>query len=147
MATKTKKVAATPTQEALADVYVRELKKPKGEKKMSKQAMMEEVGMSPSTASSKSRRTFTSQGFLEALAERGITQSKMTKVFDEAMAANVVTVFKGQATETDAPDHKTRLASLSLMGDFLGMKKTTIQQLNVNVNMDDEDARTMLGLT
>ena len=141
-----RKVVATPRQEVLADIYVKELKKPKGAKRKSKEQMMLEAGFSSTNAQKKSKRTFTSQGFLEALAERGITQSKMTKVFDDAMAANVVTVYRGKVSESDVPDHKIRLQSLSLLGDFLGTKKMQIQQTNVNVNLTDDDARTMLGL-
>ena len=80
----------------------------------------------------------------EYLAEH-IPQDLQRKVLREAMEAKTVVVYKGTATETDAPDHTVRTRALSLLGDFMGSKTVNVRQTNVNVNMTPEDMRAMFG--
>lgn len=87
-----------------------------------------------------------SASFREVAEGMGLTRNAVGKVIQDAMKANTVAVFQGDATETDAPDHKTRLAAASLLGDFTGDKKTVIEQRTLNIDVPKEAVLEMLGI-
>lgn len=125
-----------PRQEALADELMKDIKS--GKRRTTKE-VMKAVGYSDLTASHQQTRTLTSESLRQCLLARGLDETKIHKVLDEAMGAGVVTTYKGTATETDAPDYKTRLAAVGMLGDFMGLKKVTIEQRNLNVDVDSKD--------
>jgi len=131
-----------PKQENLARIAIKEAKNPSGK---TKKQMMLEAGYSISSAQSRATRAFEGNGFKTALTKFGFTQDKINKVFDEAAQAKTVVTYKGDAIETDAPDHKTRLQAVSLLGDFTGQKIKNINVQSVNVNLNAEDMMDMLG--
>lgn len=112
---------------------------------VSRGELMRRVGYSSTTAKDRVARTFSSKAFLDALAARGVTQDKISKVFDDAMKANVVTVFKGQARESNVPDHKLRLQAVDKLGDFTGQKKKVVESRTVKVDLTGDDLRKSLG--
>ena len=118
----------------------------KGETNKTKADLMQAAGYSGATARSSAARVWSSDGFQAALAEHGLTPAKLSKVFNDAVGANVVTIFKGNATQTDVPDHKIRLQAVSLAGDFLGAKKQVHEVKKINVNISEESMADILGL-
>jgi len=108
--------------------------------------VMEAAGYSRSVAEKSAKRTLASASFREVAESIGLTRETVAKVIQDAAQARVVVTFKGTARETDAPDHKTRLAAASLMGDFTGEKKTTVEVRSLNVNVDGDALRNALGL-
>tara|TARA_R100000501_G_C2605180_1_gene101181 strand:- start:97 stop:552 length:456 start_codon:yes stop_codon:yes gene_type:complete len=134
----------TTKQEKLADIAIRESKRTDGKK--SKTNMLLEAGYSMMTARANVQKAFTTTGFLEALERRGVTHDKITKVFDDAIQAKTVVVHKGEAYESNAPDHKTRLSAVNSLGDYTGMRKTHVSTTSVNVDINTEDLADLLGL-
>lgn len=108
--------------------------------------VMRAVGYSASTASSMAKRTLQSASFREVAESIGLTRDRIAKVISDAARANMVVTFKGEAIETDAPDHKTRLQAASLFGEFTGEKKTVIEQRVLNVDVPEDVVRKMVGL-
>lgn len=104
------------------------------------------AGYSPKTIDKMPHLPFTSQGFQKALAEAGATPDKMARVVNEAMDAKVVTVFHGEAQESDAPDHAIRLRAADQLADLTGAKITRVQVQSVNVNLDGGDLLAAMGL-
>lgn len=104
------------------------------------------VGYSLSSATEKPERLVSSNPILQAkLQEYGFTQEKVAKVIEEAANANVVSVFHGEVTESDVADHKVRMQAVSLLGDFTGTKKSTIEKKVVNINVDSGDLDRILS--
>ena len=87
-----------------------------------------------------------SRSFREIADSIGLGRESIAKVIQDAARAKVVVTFKGEAIETDAPDHKIRLAAASLLGDFTGEKKTVIEQRTLNVDVPEDVVRKMVGL-
>lgn len=108
--------------------------------------VMQAAGYSRSVAEKSAKRTLQSASFREVAESIGLTRDKIAKVISDAARANMVVTFKGEAIETDAPDHKTRLAAASLFGDFTGEKKTVIEQRTLNVDVPEEVVKKMVGL-
>ena len=108
--------------------------------------VMEAVGYSRQVARSQQRRVLDSRSFREIADSIGLGRESIAKVIQDAARANVVVTFKGEAIETDAPDHKIRLAAASLLGDFTGEKKTVIEQRTLNVDVPEDVVRKMVGL-
>lgn len=108
--------------------------------------VMEAAGYSSSVAHKSAKRTLSSASFREVAESIGLTRDRIAKVIDDAAKANVVVTFKGEAIETSAPDHKTRLAAASLFGDFTGEKKTVIENRNLNMDVPEEVVKKMVGL-
>lgn len=104
------------------------------------------VGYSKTMARTGGQRVLQSASFREVAASMGLDRSAVARVVQDAMRANVVAVHKGVARETDAPDHKTRLAAASLFGDFTGEKKTVIENRNVNVDVSGTELLELLGM-
>ena len=142
--TRKKKPSPNMLQARLADAVIEEAKKPKPE--FTRQELMEKVGYSSVTADKQSARVWSSDGFQRALAARGCTPDKISKVFEEAAAANVVVVSKGEAYETDVADHKIRMQAADKMAELSGAKKLIIETHNINVNVDGADIAKMLGI-
>ena len=109
-------------------------------------AVMEAVGYSRSAAAKSQRRVLDSRSFREIADSIGLGRESIAKVIQDAARAKVVVTFKGEAIETDAPDHKIRLAAASLLGDFTGEKKTVIEQRTLNVDVPEDVVRKMVGL-
>lgn len=128
----------------LADEVLKDAKR--GGRPRTHTELMIDAGYSRATAEKSQRRTFTAESFREAMVERGQTPEKIQKVVNDAMTAKVVSVYQGTATETDAPDHKVRLASASLAADILGLKKTVIEQKTLNIHVETKDLREALGI-
>ena len=114
-------------------------------KRRTKQELLTVAGYTGIVGKQKAE-VWSTQGLREALAARGFTQEKMSRVLEEAADAKVVTVFKGDARETDAPDHAIRLRAVDQLADVMGLKKLTVAQLNVDVNMGEEATKDLLGL-
>lgn len=144
LASKKRGVRVSPMQAKLAEIVVEESVKKRGR---SKKDMMLEAGYSLHSARADANRAFTSEGFKHALAELGGTQEKIAKVFLDAMQAKVVSVYRGEAHETDVPDHKTRLAAADKLGDFTGQKSINIKQQAVHLHASVGELDGMLGLT
>ena len=108
--------------------------------------VMEDVGYSSSVAKHQQRRVLDSRSFREIAESIGLGRESIAKVIQDAARAKVVVTFKGEAIETDAPDHKIRLAAASLLGDFTGEKKTVIEQRTLNVDVPEDVVRKMVGL-
>ena len=130
--------------EALADEVLKDAQK-EPSKRRTKAELLAVAGYLPSVGK-KSAEVWNTQSLREALAKRGFTQEKMSRVLEEAADAKVVTVFKGDARETDAPDHAIRLRAVDQLADVMGLKKLTVAQLNVDVNMGEEATKDLLGL-
>lgn len=128
--------------EKLADVTAKALAK--GEK-IQASKLMREAGYSRGTIEAGVRGTFTSRAFTEAMARRGITADKIASVYEDAMKANIVTVYRGQAKETGVPDHKMRVTSADHLATITGIKKQLHEHKTVNVTLDGGDLRDMLG--
>lgn len=87
----------------------------------------------------------TSESLQLYFAENGLGEKQVQKVIADAMQANTVTVFKGDAHESDVPDHKVRIAATNLLADVTGLKKVVVENHNINVDMSADDVRGMLG--
>src|SRR3990172_6691780 len=98
--------------------------------------LVRRAGYAPSMADRAVGRIWDSEGLQNALAEMGITPQKMVKVLDDGMQAKVVTVFHGDAHETNAPDHSIRLKAIDQLADVMGLKKMTVEQRTINVNLE-----------
>ncbi len=118
----------------------------KREKPLTQEQMMRRVGYSKSTAHAQMRRVLSSESIKEAFEENGINPNSIQKVIKDAMNAKVVTIFKGDAFESDAPDHKVRMAAVSLAGDFTGTKKVVVESKSININAEPDDMRQLLGI-
>ena len=140
---KTKRKGTKALHVALAKEVAQDLKDG-GQK--TRRELMENAGYSKASADSNQRKVYTSEGFRRELAKQGFTEELKAKVFQEAAQANIVTIFKGQATETDVADHKIRMQAISLAGDFTGDKKTVHEVKSINVNLKDADIAQFLGL-
>lgn len=127
----------------LAEVVVSNAKR---KKKLTPKEMLQIAGYSPQVVRKRTAEVWSTQGLRDALANHGFTQEKMTKVLKEASEARVVAVFKGDARETEAPDHAIRLRAVDQLADVMGLKKMTLATLNVDVNMSEEDTKKLLGL-
>jgi len=108
--------------------------------------LVRRAGYAPSMADRAVGRIWDSEGLQNALAELGVTPQKMVKVLDDGMQAKVVTVFHGEAFETQAPDHSIRLKAIDQLADVMGLKKMTVEQRNINVNLDGDDLLSAIGL-
>lgn len=118
----------------------------KREKPLSRTQLLMLTGYSRGTIEKTPSKAFTSQGFQNALAEAGVTPDKMARVVNEAMDAKVVTVFHGEAQESNAPDHAIRLRAADQLAELTGAKITKVQVQSVNVNLDGGDLLSALGL-
>jgi hypothetical protein len=135
-------IRVDPRQDALADEIIKDIKS--GKRRTTKE-LMKTVGYSSNTATKQGTRTLTSESLRQCLLAKGLDEDRMRKVLDDAMGAGVVTTFKGDAKETDAPDYKTRLAAVNMLGEFMGLKKMVIEQKNLNVNIDAKDILDAIG--
>lgn len=110
------------------------------------QEVLQKVGYSRAVAEKQAKRVLDSRSFREIADSVGLGRESIAKVIQDASRAKVVVTFKGEAIETDAPDHKIRLAAASLLGDFTGDKKTIVETHNLNVNIPEDAVRKMVGL-
>ena len=108
--------------------------------------VLEKVGYSREVARTQAKRVMTSESLQLHLAEHGLGEYQVRKVLSEAMEANTVVVFKGQAHESDVPDHRMRVGALSLLADVTGLKKVVVENHNINVDMSADAVRDMLGM-
>lgn len=134
-------------QEAAAREYTKALEDGSLGTEKSKTDILLASGYSQSTIARKGAGRLIEQNpILQGkLAEYGFSQEKVAKVLEEAASANIVTVFKGHASETDVPDHKLRMQAISLVGDFTGTKKSTVEKKVVNINVEGKDLDRILG--
>ena len=109
---------------------------------MTKQQIIEAAGYSPRTAST---NVFESTNVREALKGLNITPSTVLKTLKDAQKANVVVTYRGEAHESDVPDHRMRTKASVDIAEIAGMKKIQIQQESINVNLDIADARELFG--
>ena len=111
-----------------------------------KAEIMLAAGYSSRTVEKKSSAIWSAEGVQEAFAAAGLSPQFMSKIYGEAGKANVVTVFHGDAQETDAPDHSIRLRAADQIADVMGLKKMTIEQRTINVNLGGDELMASLGL-
>jgi hypothetical protein len=129
--------------EALADGIAENARR-EPSKRRTKQELLAAAGYLGTVGKQKAE-VWSTKGLQEALAKRGFTNDKMSKVLAEAAEAKVVTVYRGEATETEAPDHAIRLRAVDQLSDVMGLKKMNLQTVNIDVNMQGEDVLGMLG--
>lgn len=143
--TTTKRQNIRPTQrhKRLAAEVIENTKR---KKPLTRVQLLTLAGYSQGTIEGTPSKPFTAQGFQRALAEAGATPDKMARVVNEAMDAKVVTVFHGQAEESNAPDHAIRLRAADQLAELTGAKITKVQVQSVNVNLDGGDLLSALGL-
>lgn len=138
----------TIKQRRLADAVLKEAQKiAQGKEPASKSEIGRIVGYyvdGPEKAKGLSPSVWNAVGFQKALAERGITPSRLTKVLDDALEAKVVASYQGDARETDAPDHVIRLRAQEQLAKLTGLDVQ--KNINLNVNVDPQDLTEMLGL-
>ena len=113
---------------------------------ISKQEMMRNAGYSESVSRVKHSEIWSAEGLQKALADVGISPSSIGKTLQEAQEANVITVYRGEAQVTDAPDHAIRLRAVDQLSDIMGLKKMQVDQRIVNVNVEGDDALGALGI-
>lgn len=135
-------VAPTLRQAKLADALIHNAKT--GADK-TRAELARQVGYSVDYVRSKPSQIFSAEGLKVALAQRGVTVDKVSEAFDAGLDAKVVTTFQGEATQTKVVDLAERRQWLSLLGDFLGMKKQVIEQKSVNVSLGPDELEQMLG--
>lgn len=104
---------------------------------------MARVGYSQNTIDAQQKRAFSSKAFRNELERHGLPQ-KAQSVVREAMGATKTVAYKGELTETDAPDYKIRLRAAKMLGKWMGLEKVEIKQTSVNVDVDKETARDVL---
>ena len=114
--------------------------------KVTRTELVRRAGYAPSMADRAVGRIWDSEGIQNALAELGVAPQKVVKVLDESMKANVVTVFHGDAKESNAPDYAIRLRAVDQIADVMGLKKMTVEQRTINVNIEGEELAAMLNL-
>lgn len=129
--------------DALAEEITKDAERP-ANKRRTKEELLRVAGYT-GIAGKQKAEVWNTQGLREALARRGFGQDKMMKVLQEAAEAKIVTVFKGEAKETEAPDHAIRLRAVDQVADVMGLKKMNVQTINVDVKMEADDLKTMLG--
>ena len=116
-------------------------------KKMTKKQMLLNAGYALSMSKRPiSAQPWSSEGFKQALAERGIDMSEIARTLEHAKKANIATIFRGVATESDVPDHSIRLKAIDQLAEYTGLKKHHVQVTSVNVDVKPEDALDLLGL-
>lgn len=111
----------------------------------SKAELMRRAGYSDASVNNLTKG-WTSRGFREAMAESGLGVGSIKKVIEDAMNARAVVTFQGDAKETDAPDHAIRLRATDLAAKYTGLDVQRTQNLNVNVDMQLDDAIDSFGL-
>lgn len=131
----------------MATAYIEALKNGSGELLTSKTELALAAGYSRGTVEKcGAGRLIERNPLLESkLAEYGFSQEKVAKVIEDAANANVVSVFHGEVTESEVPDHKVRMQAVSLLGDFTGTKKATIEKKVVNINVEADDLDRILS--
>ncbi len=141
--TKRQNIRPTQRHKRLAAEVVENTKR---EKPLTRTQLLTLAGYSHGTIDGTPSKPFTSQGFQKALAEAGATPDKMARVVNEAMDARAVVTYRGEARESEAPDHSIRLRAADQLADLTGAKITKVQVQSVNVNLDGSDLLTALGL-
>lgn len=138
-------IVITEKQRLLAQIVAEHRKKGKP---FTKHEVLQKAGYSESTAHTHPSKPFNSQGFKAALKQTGITPNKVAKAFNDALEANTVVVYKGEAHETDAPDNRIRLDAAKTLGKYAGLDKQIIETRNLTINAeaDVKDLQNMLGL-
>jgi len=141
---KVKGGAVRPTilQEKLADGLIANAK---SSKPQTRAQIARQCGYSSASIENNPAKLFSAQGLQVALAERGITSDKISDAFNEGMEAKQGSWFQGEYYQDKAPDLAERRQWLSLLGDFLGMKKQVIEQKSVNVTLDSDQVNEILG--
>lgn len=139
------KVKKEPTTriKALAGEMVKDIKD--GKRRTGRQ-LMKDVGYSSVTAEKQSKRTLTSESLRSELIANGVDEQKIQRVLNEAMDANVVVVFKGQAHETKIADHATRLRSVDQLASYTGIKKQVVENRTLNLDVPPDVVRQMVGM-
>ena len=122
---------------ALAFVVAETIRK--GQMK-TKATMMREAGFSEHSIKKQPQLAWNSKGFIEALKAQGLGIEKIGATIGNAMEAGTVVAFKGDATETDAPDHKTRLQAAGMLAKYTGLDVARSQNVNVNVEVQTQEA-------
>lgn len=117
-------------------------------RKQSRREMMEDVGYSPTTARTYSTAVFRSESLHNALRDLGVDESRIAQTIQNGLGATLVAKDRetGSLSETTIPDHKARALYLSTLVDVTGLKKTTIETKNVNINIDLKDVLKDLGI-
>ena len=138
-----KKKKPTEKQKRLAKLLV---KNTSADKPRSDKELAIEAGYSVSTAGTQQGRLASSPGVKKALAEWGFTPERVNEVIDRALDAKDSSWFKGKRIESNAPDHKVQLAAISTLGDFTGLKKYSVEQKSINVNIDGSELADLLDL-
>ena len=139
---KPSKGRITTQQSRLAHVVAEEIKSPKG---LTKAEMAQAAGYSSLTARAQTSRMFTSDGFKAALTKLGVTEEKIADTFRDAMQAKTVVTYKGDAFESDIPDHRLRMQAADKMSEITGMKTRHVKIESVNLSLTKDDVDEMLG--
>ena len=129
--------------ERLADLTLETIRH--GEPLNKKQLLMLS-GYTGATLTKNVKQPFTSQGFQDALARRGVTADSIVSVLEEAAKAKQGSWYQGVYYEEEAPDHGIRIKAADKLMDATGLKKRVIEQRTVNVNLSGDDLRQMIGL-
>lgn len=106
--------------------------------------LMRRAGYPPSVVRTRTKDTFTAAGFRALCEANGLTGNRIREVVDDALQAKTVVTFQGDAKESDAPDHAIRLRAAEYLGKITGLQVDRVQ--NVNINIDAQEAATLLGL-
>ena len=136
-------VRVTTRQERLARVVAEETKNPVGK---TKEQMMLESGYSKMTAKTHMGQAFTAEGFKHSLKVLGVDEEKIANVFREAIEAKTVVTYRGDAYESDVPDHKLRVQAADKLSEITGMKKKHVKVESVSLNLTSSDVDGLLGL-
>lgn len=91
------------------------------------------------TAQTRPNELFCAKGVREALIAKGITPEKLITPATDALQAKQGSWYQGEYYENDAPDHAMRMKGADQLAEILGLKKTVVENRNVNVNVDFQD--------
>lgn len=131
-------------QSHLAEVVAEDLAKPPAQRAKNKRELLMRAGYSPTSSSANTELALTSAGFIQALKNRGVTPEAISNVYNDALGAKIVTVFKGEARESEVPDHKIRMQSAAALTELTGIKKPD-NVVAVQVNIGTEELKSMLN--
>lgn len=117
---------------------------------VTKAQIMREAGYSPSTihrgGANSGKTPWTAEAFRDSLAKSGLGLDKIQKVLNDAMEANTIAVYQGEAKETDAPDHSIRLKAVKQIADISGLTVKRTASVNVDIQADAGEASKLLGI-
>jgi len=112
---------------------------------VTKGELLRRSGYASTTIAKQTAKPFTTQAFQNALRVHGVNDETISGVFKDALHAKQGAWFKGKYKEADVADHKIRMESAKNLAELSGLKKIVIETHNVNVNIEGEDLRSMLG--